>query len=64
LVANVAVSSEKSLPPEIVFDFSQLNFIRPAGVVFLRSIFQYLIGVPAFQPRFAKRCLNSQTLKL
>jgi anti-sigma regulatory factor (Ser/Thr protein kinase) len=42
LVANVAVSSEKSLPPEIVFDFSQLNFIRPAGVVFLNNLINWL----------------------
>lgn len=39
LVADVAATN---LPKEIVFDFSQLNFVRPAGVVFLNNIVNWL----------------------
>jgi hypothetical protein len=39
LVADVAATN---LPKEIVFDFSRLNFIRPAGVVFLNNIVNWL----------------------
>jgi hypothetical protein len=34
--------SPEGAPPEILFDFSQLNAIRPAGVVFLSNLIWWL----------------------
>ena len=39
---NVVQKANTGWPPELIFDFAELNFIRPAGVVFLSNLFHWL----------------------
>ena len=42
LAAEVTKRARAGWPPELVFDFSELTFIRPAGVVFLSNLVHWL----------------------
>jgi hypothetical protein len=42
LAAEVTKHARSGWPPELVFDFSELTFIRPAGVVFLSNLVHWL----------------------
>jgi hypothetical protein len=42
LAAEVTKHARAGWPPELVFDFSELTFIRPAGVVFLSNLVHWL----------------------
>jgi hypothetical protein len=42
LAAQVVHEARNGWPPEMVFDFADLAFIRPAGVVFLSNLIYWL----------------------
>jgi anti-sigma regulatory factor (Ser/Thr protein kinase) len=42
LAAEVTKHARGGWPPELVFDFAELGFIRPAGVVFLSNLVHWL----------------------
>lgn len=42
VVADLVASSPNKLPEKLVFDFSALTFVRPAGVVFLSNLIHWL----------------------
>jgi hypothetical protein len=42
LAADVVAHAQDKWPAELIFDFKQLQFIRPAGVVFLSNLIHWL----------------------
>jgi anti-sigma regulatory factor (Ser/Thr protein kinase) len=42
VAADVVAIANEGWPPKLVFDFAQLRFIRPAGVVFLSNLVHWL----------------------
>jgi anti-sigma regulatory factor (Ser/Thr protein kinase) len=42
LAADVVAHAKNGWPPELIFDFGRLNFIRPPGVVFLSNLIHWL----------------------
>ncbi len=42
LAGDVVAHAQNGWPPELIFDFGQLDFIRPAGVVFLSNLVHWL----------------------
>ena len=42
LAAEVTKHARGGWPPELIFDFADLSFIRPAGVVFLSNLVYWL----------------------
>ena len=42
VAADVVAIAPDDLPPALVFDFSMLHFVRPAGVVFLSNLVHWL----------------------
>jgi len=42
LAGDVVAHAKNGWPPELIFDFGHLDFIRPAGVVFLSNLIHWL----------------------
>lgn len=42
VAADVVASCREGFPDKLIFDFAQLDFIRPAGVVFLSNLINWL----------------------
>jgi hypothetical protein len=57
LASDVVAHARDGWPPELTFDFSHLNFIRPLGVVFLSNLVHWL-----YEQNTAVRFVNA-TLK-
>ncbi len=42
VAADLAMHAQKGWPPEVIIDFSNLGFVRPAGIVFLSNMFAWM----------------------
>ena len=59
---SVVQKANNGWPPELIFDFAELNFIKPAGVVFLSNLFHWL-KEKGCEPTFDHIDGNSQALR-
>lgn len=42
VAADLAMHAQNGWPPEVIIDFSNVGFVRPAGIVFLSNLFAWM----------------------